>query len=70
MWRRRSKSRAESDATREARVSAQRAEAERRRIEAQWPSVQRISAQLNHAIERNHFGESIELALRRKRAAP
>ena len=69
MWRRRSKSR-ESAATREARVSAERAKAERRRVEAQWPAVQRLSGQLNTAIERNHFGESIELAWLRRRAAP
>ncbi|WP_171048451.1 DUF7620 family protein [Nocardia cyriacigeorgica] len=51
-------------------MSAERAKAERRRVEAQWPAVQRLSGQLNTAIERNHFGESIELAWLRRRAAP
>ncbi|WP_458793966.1 DUF7620 family protein [Nocardia puris] len=68
MWRRRRQSDHESDATRRARAAAQEAAEARRQVDEQWPDVQRISRALNTALSRNHFGESIELALRRRRA--
>ncbi|WP_443678196.1 DUF7620 family protein [Nocardia pulmonis] len=69
MWRRRRNSPPESDETRKAREAAERAEAQRRRVEARWPDINRIGAALENALRRNHFGEQIErsFALRRNR---
>lgn len=64
MWRRRSRS--ESDSTRCARAAAERAAAQHRRVDAQWPAVEKIAGQVDTALKGNHFGESIELAMRRK----
>lgn len=69
MWLRRSKADAQESAeVQRAREAADTASAERQQIEAQWPAVRRIGGNLQKALERNHFGESIEkaLALRRE----
>jgi hypothetical protein len=63
MWRRRSKTDCnESDEVRRAREVAKHASAERRQVEEQWPAVKKIGGSLQKALERNHFGESIERA--------
>lgn len=67
MWRRRSRS--ESDEVRRAREEAKRAAAQRQKVEAQLPAAQEIGASLRTALERNHFGESIERALLRRGSA-
>ncbi|MBF6350371.1 hypothetical protein IU448_15295 [Nocardia flavorosea] len=51
---------------REARAEVERARAQHRRITARRGQVDAIAEELRLAIDRNHFGESIELALRRK----
>ncbi len=64
MWPRRPKTDQsdESETVREARAAADTAAAEREQIEAQWPAVRKIGGGLQKALDRNHFGESIERA--------
>ncbi|MGW5519289.1 DUF7620 family protein [Nocardia africana] len=45
---------------------AKRAAAERRKVEERLPAAQEIGASIRTALERNHFGESIERALLRR----
>ncbi|WP_157116924.1 DUF7620 family protein [Nocardia vaccinii] len=47
---------------RNARQAAEKAAAQRRRVEEKAPEAQRIGSAIRDALERNHFGESIELA--------
>jgi hypothetical protein len=66
MWRRRQKTESESDSVAEAREDAENATAEREQIEAQWPDIKKIGGSLQKAMERNHFGESIDRAWTRR----
>lgn len=66
MWRRPSKTEPESDAVRRARDTARKASIQREQVEAGLPEAQAIGSQLRKALERNHFGESIERALLRR----
>lgn len=54
--------RCEPEEVREARRSAERAAAQRRQVEQKAPEAERIGSAIRDALERNHFGESIELA--------
>lgn len=54
--------RCEPDEVREARRAAEQAAAQRRRVEEKAPEAQKIGSAIRDALERNHFGESIELA--------
>lgn len=70
MWRRRSNRPdnhgCESEAVRAAREAAERAERERRRAEAKEPQARRIGGAIRDALERNGFGETIDIALSRR----
>lgn len=66
MRRRRKSNPPESETTKKAREAAERAEAERRRVESQWPDVNRIGAALEKALHRNHFGEQLEKSFTRR----
>lgn len=68
MWRRHKSDRRESPETRAEKEKALYAQAERERIEAQWPKVQRITGGIREALERNHFGEQLTLAALRRRS--
>jgi hypothetical protein len=75
MWRRRQsnpdrETETESEDVRRAREAAEAAISERRRIEAQAPAAEAIGATLRDAISRNHFGEQIDAAFRRRSATP
>lgn len=63
---RRSKRNCEPDTVRRARATAEHAAAERLRIEAQAEEAMQIGASIRRALERNHFGESIQSALSRR----
>lgn len=67
MWRRRKRTE-EPEAVRQARETAARATAERRAIERAWDDVKTVSRGINSALERNGFGESIELTFKRRGA--
>jgi len=63
----RAKSKRESAQTRQAREDAQRAESELAEVRGRRPVVDHIAEVINHAIRRNHFGESIEAAIELRR---
>lgn len=66
MWLRRKTDRPPSAEALAARERDARADEELRQVRALWPVVNRIGDQLEEALVRNHFGESIELAFRRR----
>lgn len=67
MWFR-ARTKHESAPTQQARVGAERAEAELVEVRKRRRVVAALAGAIEGAIERNHFGESIEaaMALRRK----
>ncbi len=66
MWRRRSKTECEPENVRRAREAAERAAMQRRRVEAQASDAREIGAEIREALRRNHFGEQIDRAFRRR----
>lgn len=69
MWLRRPrKPDTEPDEVRRAREAAEHAIREQAAIEAQAPAAQAIGAALRDALARNHFGEQIDAAFRRRSA--
>ncbi|AHH16600.1 hypothetical protein NONO_c18000 [Nocardia nova SH22a] len=68
MWRRRSKpvARPEPEDLRRAREANERADADLAQARAQWGTVNQLHAEYEKVLERNGFGESIEIAFRRK----
>lgn len=68
MWPRRRKTSTppEPEDLQEARAADAQATDELRQIRAHWPVVNHLHAELEFVLRRNHFGESIEEAFRRK----
>jgi hypothetical protein len=68
MWPRRRKTNPppEPEDLQRARAADERATNELRQVRDQWPIVNHLHAELEYVLRRNHFGESIEEAFRRK----
>lgn len=69
MWPK-SRSDRESAPTRQAREGAQQAEEELVAIRRQRHLVDSLASFISDRIRANHFGESIELAIERRKASP
>jgi hypothetical protein len=68
MWRRRNNPppRPEPAEVRRAREADERADAELRHARAQWDIVNQLHDEYVEVLKRNGFGESLEIAFRRK----
>lgn len=67
MWlRKRKVDQCESHDVRQAREEAAKAEERKRKVDAQWDSVERISGTISFVLGRNHFGEQLTRAALRR----
>lgn len=69
MWRRRTDHTQESDELQRARAEKERAQRQLESAQRAGEKVDRVADAVATLIRRNHFGESIELAFRKRRTS-